>query len=177
MTTFSIDSGGRIASCDSEANTRPKANTQGERFGSQRELANLTRTWPMTRLAGIWNRLPGVTPLDRFKDRKTAVERIWKAIQPEDPARASPVRSASGSRVPKQSSTHSVSKTAHILSMLERPEGVTLKNIMKATGWQAHSVRAFVSAYVIKKLGLRVKSFRNATGERAYRSVTRRRSQ
>ena len=38
------------------------------------------------------------------------------------------------------------SKTAVILRLLQRRTGVTLKDLMAATGWQAHSVRGFISA-------------------------------
>jgi len=38
---------------------------------------------------------------------------------------------------------------------------------MKATGWQAHSIRGFLSVHLHKKLGFRVKSFRR-NGERIY---------
>ena len=40
--------------------------------------------WPTARLVEIWNSLPGVTPVTKFKDRKTAAGRIWKAIQTLD---------------------------------------------------------------------------------------------
>src|SRR5450432_4273338 len=33
------------------------------------------------RLVEIWNSITGVNPVKKFKDRKTATERIWKAIQ------------------------------------------------------------------------------------------------
>lgn len=33
------------------------------------------------------------------------------------------------------------SKTAKVLDLLKRPGGVTAKELMKATGWQPHSVR------------------------------------
>jgi Protein of unknown function (DUF3489) len=59
------------------------------------------------------------------------------------------------------------SKGARIVALLQRPSGASLKTLMKVTGWQAHSVRAFVSAYVGKKLGLPVRSFEQA-GERVY---------
>src|SRR5260370_42022717 len=36
------------------------------------------------------------------------------------------------------------SKAAKILDLLKRPDGVTLKELMKATGWMAHSVRGFL---------------------------------
>src|SRR5947199_292295 len=39
---------------------------------------------------------------------------------------------------------------------------------MKATGWQPHSVRGFLSGTVAKKLGLRVESTKSEDGERRY---------
>ena len=52
-----------------------------ERFNSEAALAKLAANWPATRLVEIWNGLPGVTPVAKFKDRSTAVGRIWKALQ------------------------------------------------------------------------------------------------
>jgi hypothetical protein len=40
---------------------------------------------------------------------------------------------------------------------------------MKATGWQAHSVRGFISGTLGKKMGLTVQSEKNPEGERAYK--------
>ena len=60
------------------------------------------------------------------------------------------------------------SKTAKILDLLQRPGGATLKELMKATGWQAHSVRGFLSGAVGKKMGLKVESIKREDGERAY---------
>jgi hypothetical protein len=48
---------------------------------SQKELAELVAGWPGERLVAIWNSLPGVTPVKKFKDRTTAITRIWKSIQ------------------------------------------------------------------------------------------------
>ncbi len=42
---------------------------------------------------------------------------------------------------------------------------------MKATGWQAHSVRGFISGALGKKMGLTVNSERPADGERVYTLV------
>lgn len=52
-----------------------------ERFSTEAALAKLAANWPAARLVEIWNSLPGETPVKKFKDRATAVSRIWKAIQ------------------------------------------------------------------------------------------------
>jgi hypothetical protein len=53
--------------------------------------------------------------------------------------------------------------------MLQRPEGATLEGLMKATGWQAHSVRGFLSATVGKQMELKVDSSKRDDGQRLYR--------
>ncbi len=60
------------------------------------------------------------------------------------------------------------SKTNQILDLLKRPGGVTAKELMKATGWQPHSVRGFLSGTVGKKMGLTVTSTKGEDGERSY---------
>lgn len=46
--------------------------------------------------------------------------------------------------------------------------GVTLAEIVEATGWQKHTVRGFVSI-LGSKGGEKVESSKNAAGERTYR--------
>ena len=62
-------------------------------------------------------------------------------------------------------------KTAKILALLKRPGGASLKQLRKATGWQAHSVRGFLSGTLKKKMGLRVASAK-LQGQRTYRIIS-----
>jgi len=60
------------------------------------------------------------------------------------------------------------SKAAKVLDLLKRPGGATAKELMKATGWQPHSIRGFVSGTVGKKMKLTVVSTKGDDGERNY---------
>ena len=63
------------------------------------------------------------------------------------------------------------SKQAEVIGLLRRPEGSTISAIMKATGWQSHSVRGFFAGIVRNKLGLTLESEKPDGGDRIYRIV------
>ena len=155
-----------------------------EHFASEKELAKLAANWPADRLVQVWNSFAGVAgfgddlkPVKKFTDRKSAVARIWKAIQrwtppprhrrptlrrrprgrgrrPRPSRRARPRRA----RAARRPSSWTCSSAA---------DGATLKDMMAATDWQAHSVRGFISGSLTKKMGLKIESIKREDGERA----------
>jgi hypothetical protein len=79
--TFTIDSENNITAHVTPEVAAAATATPFDSFTSEQELAELAVQWPAERLVAIWNSLPGITPVKRFKDRKTAVGRIWTRIQ------------------------------------------------------------------------------------------------
>ena len=197
MQTFTIDSENNITVFASYKEAKTSDATGAVIFTTEDELAKLAADWPISRLVEIWNSLPGATPVKKFTDRKTAIARIWKAIQSLQPApeaqacpersrgeKAAPAHDVGTGRAAKTKATSKAkgrkkattegqgaregSKKAAILALLRQPNGATLKDLMAATGWQAHSVRGFISGAIVKKMGLKVESQKRADGERAY---------
>jgi hypothetical protein len=56
---------------------------------------------------------------------------------------------------------------------LKRSAGASLDQLRKATGWQAHSVRGFLSGTLKKKMGLRITSSKLQGGQRIYHIISK----
>jgi len=93
---------------------------------------------------------PGKRPVRAKKPRKTA-----------ETAKTSPRARAADSG--------GTSKQDIVIGLLRRGQGASIEEMMDTTGWQAHSVRGFMSGALKKRLGLELVSEKNKkTGERRY---------
>ncbi len=65
-------------------------------------------------------------------------------------------------------------KQERMLTLLSRPEGASIEEMIEATNWQQHSVRGFLAGTVKKKLGFSLSSAKAANGPRRYHIKARR---
>jgi len=101
MTTFTLDTDNSITAHDAT----PAAQNNVVAFATEKELTKLSADWPITRFVEVWNAFAGappfgdLKPVKKFTDRKTAVTRIWRAIQaltPTPAPQAAPRRAEKG---------------------------------------------------------------------------------
>lgn len=94
-----------------------------------------------------------------------------KQLVSKKPPTVSSAKIATRSKV-TQSPLGRASKTTACLKMLHQSGGTSLQELMAATGWQAHSVRGFLSGTVRKKLGLILIAANDDEGVRRYQIQT-----
>ena len=67
-----------------------------------------------------------------------------------------------------------VTKQERMLTLLSRPEGASIEEMMQATDWQQYSVRGFLAGTVKRKLGFSLTTSKAAGDARRYRIEKRR---
>ena len=135
-------------------------------------------------------------PVKKFTDRLTATSRIWRAIQKLAPAgpqgaqdapeaadattEASPKKNApktkKGANVARAKRSKKATtagprpgtKKAKVLDLIRRDKGATNEELQKATGWQPHTVRGFLS---IAGKSLKIETIERDNGARAYHTT------
>jgi hypothetical protein len=196
MATFTINEDNNITAFPTAAEAAQAGDSTATTFDSQAALAKVSADWPLSRFVDIWNSIPGNTAVSKFADRKKAVARVWPAIlrlagsapqsepeakrtgpapeaKPQKPAKtAKPAKKATPAKAaPAKKSADKgerSNKKAEVIAMMKRAKGVTLAEIMEATGWQKHTVRGFVSI-LGSKGGETIESSKNTAGDRTYR--------
>ncbi len=95
------------------------------------------------------------------------------ALEPPAPAVTAPVSPCdeedSANLASRSKRTRPNSKQAMMITLLKRPEGATLHQIIEATNWQPHTVRGALAGALKKRLGLPVTSSKEPGGQRVYR--------
>jgi Protein of unknown function (DUF3489) len=96
---------------------------------------------------------------DNAKPKGARKAKKTKAAKKAARAKKAPASKPNGDRA---------NKKAEVIAMMKRAKGATLPEIVKATGWQPHTVRGFVSI-LGSKGGEKIESSKNAAGERTYK--------
>ena len=99
-------------------------------------------------------RAPGIKGRSRAKNTSVVKAEPRKPDAPRDQAR--------------------VTKQEKVLTLLSRPDGASIEEIMQVTDWQQHSVRGFLAGTVKKRLGFTLTSSKEPGEVRRYRIATRR---
>jgi hypothetical protein len=79
--TYTIDEQNNITAFATAEEAAAATAAPFDTFTSEQELAQLAASWPAERLLAIWNSLPGVTPVKKLKNPKTAARLIWQRTQ------------------------------------------------------------------------------------------------
>jgi hypothetical protein len=121
--------------------------------------------------------MPKTTPSDTPKRRaskasedKRAMSRTARAV-PTSRRKAHKPKALPAPQAPASlaASRKAPTKLAILLELLRRPGGVTLDEMTRATGWQAHSVRGAMAG-ALKRRGIAIDSAK-ADGVRRYRAA------
>ena len=196
---FTIDNENNITAFGTAEEAAAATATPFDSFSSQKELAELVAGWPAERLVAIWNSLPGVEPVKRFKNAKTAASRIWERIQGlGEAAKPKEERKAKGGAQAAKGAPAKAKATKKATAAKKAPKGKKAAKAQETAGPREGSKTAQVVAMLqrkngatlaeimdkmgwqkhtvrgfmagaMKKAGYTVESFKPEGGERTYR--------
>jgi Protein of unknown function (DUF3489) len=106
----------------------------------------------------------GATQKKGTPKSKKAAKSKAKALPKKE---ATAGKKAKPARAKEAGTPRAESKGAKILELIGGPKGATLAEIVKATDWQKHSIRGFLST-AAKKHGLKIESTKTEAGDRVY---------
>ena len=167
---FTIDTENNINACESDPAEQDGLNL----FATEKEFTKATAEWPIPRLVQTWNSFAGtppfgeLKPVKKFTDRKTAIGRIWTAIQKLAPVAEASVQAtaavatlAAPSRVKKAPQAAKPAKARQVpkarAPKAKRPVG-------EPKIPRAGSKMATVIAMIQKKGGATLEAIQNETG-------------
>ncbi len=143
MTNETVTTVGTAAVAEQGANAAPEK-------GSSKKGASQKKGAPKATKAA--------KPAPPKKEAKSAPKKAPKEKAPAQKKASKPATESRGG-----------SKKGLVIELMRRKEGATLAEIAKATEWQNHSIRGFISGQLTKKMGLIVESSKNEAGERTYK--------
>jgi len=130
----------------------------------------LSRLWNAVRRLSNHKATETASPAPVSPDVAPAANGSDNAPMPKTKAKgAKPAAKKAQSKKAAKPAAERDSKKASVIEMMSRKGGATLAEVMKATGWQPHTVRGFVAGTLGKKMGLTVESTKSEAGERTYR--------
>ena len=153
------------------------ATANGVLFDTQSELARLSAAWPMSRFVDIYNGIRDNGKVKKFADRTKAVERIWRAIQPqveeaEVKTNAAHTPGAPAVQKDKPRQVKSTSKQEHKAAKKSKTSKSKTSKTQKAkVGEKAREPggkKAMVVAMMKRARGVTLDEIRTATGWQAH---------
>jgi hypothetical protein len=110
-----------------------------------------------------------VTAINALENRAIRSAEPARRKRPPGGGSAGTFSTARKASVQRPAAALKTTKTEQVLVLLRRSKGASIADLSNATGWQAHSVRGFLSGTVKKKMGLAVVSEKDTKGVRRYR--------
>ena len=116
---------------------------------------------------------PHKIPTSITRSKARAIEAVTQVITPKAPARPrrteraiDTVKTKPSRGNPPAATPHPISKQATIAAMLRQRNGTTITELMAATGWQSHSIRAALTG--LRKAGHQIERQRDTAGATRY---------